>query len=57
MMALVMSVGAMASSRREFVDGTPCAVKIARTVWSGGKRENKKHAFVMTQRRRARLTS
>ena len=37
MMVLVMSTGVMASSRREFVDGTPCAVKIARTVWSGGK--------------------
>lgn len=57
MMVLAMSTGVMTSSRREFVDGTPCAVKIARTVWSGGKRENKKHAFVMTQRRRARLTS
>ena len=57
MMVLVMSTGVMASSRREFVDGTLHAVKVARAVWSGGKRENKKHAFAKTQRRHARLTS
>lgn len=37
MMVLVMSTGVMASSRREFVDGTLHAVKVARAVWSGGK--------------------
>ena len=55
MMVLVMSTGVMASSRREFVDGTLHAVKVARAVWSGGKCGNKKHALVVMTQGHARL--
>ena len=36
-MIAVMAVGIMASSRDENLDGTPCAMKVACTVWLGGK--------------------
>ena len=33
----VMKMGMMVISQLLSVDGTPCAVKVARTVWSRGK--------------------
>lgn len=37
-MAFVMIAEVMGFSRdMYFLDGTPCAVKVARTVWTGGK--------------------
>ena len=37
MMILVMRIGVMGTSRIFIFDGTPYAVKVARTVWTGGK--------------------
>lgn len=38
MMTLVMRVGMMGTSQLQTnIDGTPYAVKVARTVWTGGK--------------------
>ena len=34
---LVMRVEEQALVEKNFLDGTPCAVKVARTVWGGGK--------------------
>lgn len=37
MMYSVMEQGAMDTSQFVVIDGTPCAVKVACTVWAGGK--------------------
>ena len=37
MMALVMRDGVMGTSQDSYLDGTPCAMKVACTVWSRGK--------------------
>ena len=37
MMALVMRDGVMGTSQDGYLDGTPCAMKVACTVWSRGK--------------------
>ena len=37
MMFLVMRNGVMGTSQDSYLDGTPCAMKVACTVWSRGK--------------------
>jgi hypothetical protein len=37
MMLFVMSNGVMGTSQDGYLDGTPCAMKVACTVWTGGK--------------------
>ena len=37
MMFLVMRDGVMGTSQDNYLDGTPCAMKVACTVWSRGK--------------------
>jgi hypothetical protein len=37
MMLFVMSNGVMGTSQDCYLDGTPCAMKVACTVWTGGK--------------------
>ena len=37
MMLFVMGNGVMGTSQDDHLDGTPCAMKVARTVWTGGK--------------------
>jgi len=37
MMLFVMSNGVMGTSQDSYLDGTPCAMKVACTVWTGGK--------------------
>lgn len=37
MMIFVMKIGVMGTSRKYIFDGTPCAVKVACTVWVRGK--------------------
>ena len=37
MMFSVMGNGVMGTSQDDHLDGTPCAMKVACTVWTGGK--------------------
>ena len=37
MMSFVMRDGVMGTSQDLYLDGTPCAMKVACTVWSRGK--------------------
>jgi len=37
MMFSVMGNGVMGTSQDDYLDGTPCAMKVACTVWSRGK--------------------
>ena len=37
MMFSVMGNGVMGTSQDGYLDGKPCAMKVARTVWTGGK--------------------
>lgn len=37
MMSLVMRNGVMGTSQDSYLDGTPCAMKVACAVWTGGK--------------------
>lgn len=37
MMSFVMRDGVMGTSQDGYLDGTPCAIKVACTVWSRGK--------------------
>ena len=37
LITLVMREVGMGTSRNEYFDGTPCAMKVACTVWTGGK--------------------
>ena len=37
MMSFVMRDGVMGTSQDCYLDGTPCAMKVACTVWSRGK--------------------
>ena len=37
MMLFVMSNEVMDTSQDGYLDGTPCAMKVACTVWTGGK--------------------
>ena len=37
MMSFVMRDGVMGTSQDNYLDGKPCAMKVARTVWTGGK--------------------
>jgi hypothetical protein len=37
MMFSVMGNGVMGTSQDGYLDGTPCAMKVACTVWTGGK--------------------
>ncbi len=37
MMSFVMRDGVMGTSQDGYLEGTPCAMKVACTVWTGGK--------------------
>lgn len=34
---MIINCGGTGSSQSLYFDGTPCAIKVARTVWGGGK--------------------
>jgi len=47
---MITSGGGIAPSQCKGIDGTPCAVKIAFTVWSRGKGEDNIKALPITIR-------